>query len=76
MFFISKVFKGWKKVPFGKACQDQEKFPKKSELVSEGKCVRFPLGCNSLELRRAEFVRNFSREVSLRKWQAYLWSSK
>jgi len=29
-----------------------------------------PFGCNSLELGRAEFVRNF-REASLRKWQAY-----
>lgn len=59
-------FKRWKKVPLWKSLQDQEKFPKKSELVSGGQGARLPLGCNSLELRRAECVRSFpSKEEKL-----------
>jgi hypothetical protein len=70
-------FKRWKKVPFGKACKTPKKLPKSSSPFSEGQCARFPFGCNSLEIRRAEFVRKLPQgEASLRKWLAYLWSSE
>jgi len=72
-FFISQVFQeGGKRSPLlRKNLQDQEKFPKSLSPVSEGKVCKVPPLAATLLNPAAQSLSETSREVSLRKWQAY-----